>query len=162
MKDRKNKDSLKPGESLFAVLIAGFSVVALWQAYQISGFSGLSTPGIFPMLAAGTMLVSSLFILSDALSRQSVESKPDALKTKVLTWRLSLMVALIALYIFAMPYIGFMASSAVFLWIAFIYLWRKNIGVSLLLTAATLTAIYLIFRILFQVVLPTGTLFQGW
>jgi len=157
MSDKNQKEFLRPGELFFAVLIVGFSVVALWQAYEISGFTGLSTPGIFPMLASVTMLISALFILSDALSRRKITSS-DGSQLQVLSARLVLVVTLVAAYVFAMPYVGFMVSSSVFLFVSFAFLWRKNILVSALLTSVTLVVIYLIFRVLFQVVLPRGSL----
>jgi len=162
MRKHKNKPALRPGELFFVTLITGFSVVALWQAYEISHFTGLSTPGIFPMLAAGTMLVSALFILNDSLSRRNIRSNPDHVKVHVLTWRFVVVIALVAAYVLAMPYIGFMLGSAAFLFASFLYLWRKSVGISTLLTTGTLLAIYLIFRILFKVVLPRGSLVQGW
>jgi hypothetical protein len=162
MRKKAKSASLRSGELVFAVLITGFSLAALWQSYKISGFTGLSTPGIFPMLAAGTMLISALFIVVDAVSRRNIESEPDAVAVRVLTGRLSITVVLIATYVFAMPYLGFTLSSALFLFVAFAYLWRKNMAISLLLTAGTLSAIYLVFRVLFQVVLPRGSLLQGW
>jgi len=162
MRKLKSKPALRPGELLFVTLITGFSVVALWQAFEISRFSGLSTPGVFPMLAAGTMLVSALFILSDSLSRRYIESNQNQSKVHVLTWRLIVVITLVAAYVLAMPYLGFMLSSAVFLLVSFLFLWRKSVGVSVLLTTGTLLAIYLIFRILFQVVLPRGSLVQAW
>jgi len=161
VRQRKKKEFLRPGELFFAILIAAFSVVALWQAYQISGFTGLSTPGIFPMLAATTMLISALFILYDAVSRRQIKTS-SVEKVQVFTGRLALIVSLVAAYVFAMPYFGFMISSAFFLFLSFAYLWRKSVLISALLTAATLLAIYLIFRVLFQVVLPRGSLVQGW
>lgn len=162
VREKIAKEFLRPGELFFASLITGFSVLALWQAYEISGFTGLSTPGVFPMLAAATMLVSAFFILSDALSRRRVKSTTGNRQMQVLTGRLSLVVALVTAYVFAMPYFGFMLSSAVFLFVSFAFLWRKNVVISTLLAAGTLVAIYLVFRLLFQVVLPRGSLLQGW
>jgi len=162
MRKHTNKPALRSGELFFASLITGFSAVALWQAFEISHFSGLSTPGVFPMLAAGAMLVSALFILKDSFSRRHIENNPNHVKVHVLTWRLIIVIALVAAYLFAMPYIGFMLSSAAFLLASFLYLWRKSVGISILLTIVTLSAIYLIFRILFQVVLPRGSLLQAW
>ena len=162
MKERQSPAPLRPGELLFAVLVTGFSALALWQAYEISGFSGLSTPGIFPMLAAATMLISALFILTDAGSRRSAEGPMEASPTRVLSSHLMVVALLVAGYVFAMPYVGFMVCSSVFLFLSFAFLWRRRIWISLLLTAGTLAGIYLVFRMIFQVVLPRGSLLQGW
>lgn len=162
MKERQSPAPLRPGELVFAVLITGFSALALWQAYKISGFSGLSTPGIFPMLAAVTMLVSALFILFDAVARRSHAGSAEVSPTGVLSVRLLVVASLVAGYVFAMPYVGFMVSSTVFLFLSFAFLWRRRMWISVLLTAGTLAGIYLIFRMIFQVVLPRGSLLQGW
>jgi len=154
----KERSPLRPGELVFAILLAAFSALALWQAYRISGFTGLSTPGIFPMLASATMLIASAFILADALSRRRIES---GAQTPVLTLRLVVFVAMVAAYVFAMPWVGFMLSSAIFLFAGFTVLWRRSLLVSLALTAGTLAVIWIIFRLVFQVVLPRGTLLQG-
>lgn len=154
-----DKTALRPGELFFSVFLTGFSAVALWQAYEISGFEGLATPGIFPMLAAGTMLTSGLFILADSISRRRIANGGE--HVAVLTSRLVITVLLVTAYVFAMPYLGFMVSSAIFLFAAFAYLWRRSVVISLILTAGTLVVIYLIFRILFQVVLPRGSLMYG-
>jgi len=68
--------------------------------------------------------------------------------------------ALIAAYAAAMPILGFVAGSAGFLFFMFAYLWRKGLMVSTALSAGCLALIYVIFRVLFQVVLPQGTLWQ--
>lgn len=165
------KGARRPGELIFVVGIGIFSAVALWQAYEISGLEGLSTAGVFPMLAAATMLVAALFILRDTVSKSAAGvRKPGANAADAfggedgqsfLPLRLILMIGLVFLYVVVMPYIGFMLASAGFLFIAFSYLWRKNLFVSAALTAFTLACVYGVFRILFQVVLPKGTLVQG-
>lgn len=167
------KGARRPGELGFVLAIGIFSALALWQAYRISGFEGLSTAGVFPMLAAATMLVAALFIVRDTISKPAAgATKPgadgdggDAFEAgdgqSFLPLRLILMIGLVFLYVVVMPYIGFMLASAGFLFIAFSYLWRKNLFVSVALTAVTLACVYGVFRILFQVVLPQGTLVQG-
>jgi len=162
MRKLESKAPLRSGELFFSVLILGFSAVALWQAFEISGFKSLASPGVFPMLAAGTMLISSLFIFVNALSRSRAGRLAEGTRIQVLNWRLVFVVVLVAAYVFVMPWIGFMLSSASFLFVAFVFLWRRSLAISIVLTALTLAAIYLVFRVLFQVVLPRGSLLQGW
>ncbi|MFT7210183.1 MAG: putative tricarboxylic transport membrane protein [Granulosicoccus sp.] len=155
----------RPGELVFAIALAVFSAVALWQAWLISGFYGLSEPGVFPMLAAGTMLVSSLFILRDVMSNardiSNEKSQSDDFFQTVLPLRLIVMISLVGLYIASMPWFGFIVASGVFLLASFMYLWRKSLGISVVLTVFSLACIYGIFRVVFQVVLPKGTLLTG-
>jgi hypothetical protein len=155
----------EPGEIVFALIILAFSAAALWQAHAISGFTGLSTPGIFPMLAAGTMLVSALFILRDTLRKSAPDDTAHPIVVRffreVTPWRLVLMVSMIIAYMLAMPRLGFTISSGLFLFFSFTLLWRSNPFISLLMTAITLAAVTGIFRVVFQVVLPQGQWVQG-
>ncbi len=157
--------SRRPGEFAFALLIGVFSALALWQAYAISGFDGLATAGVFPMLAAAAMLVAALFVIRDTAAKPRADRRtPETVggqRQSVLPRRLIVVIGLVVLYVLVMPYIGFMFASAGFLFAVFSYLWRKGLLVSVILTAVTLASIYVVFRILFQVVLPKGTLVQG-
>ncbi|WP_193366726.1 tripartite tricarboxylate transporter TctB family protein [Pelagibius marinus] len=157
--------SRRPGELVFAVVLLAFSLAAFWQAYEISGFSGLTTAGVFPMLASGTMVLAALVILMRTAGRRGSEGGAAALLGRFLRevtpLRHAAMLALILVYLVAMPWLGFTASSGCFLFVSFAYLWRRSFLVSLLLTAVSLGAIYVIFRVVFQVVLPQGSLLQG-
>lgn len=154
----------RAGELIFAVALLGFSLAAFWQAYGISGFSGLSTAGVFPMLASGAMVLSALCILWHTAAAPRISGRGPAWRrffTEVLPWRHVATITLILLYLLATPWLGFLVSSGLFLFVAIAYLWRRNLLISLLLSAVCLAAIYLIFRVVFQVVLPQGILLQG-
>jgi putative tricarboxylic transport membrane protein len=154
----------KPGELVFALFCCVFGVVAFQQAYGISGFGGLTTPGVFPMLATGTMVVAGLFIVAGAARRgreRSGESTPIRFMREVLPLRHCIMIALMLAYLVLLPQLGFVVSSALFLFATFQYLWRRNPLLTLLLAGLSLGAIYVVFRIVFQVVLPQGTIL-GW
>lgn len=155
----------RAGELVFAIGLLGFSLAALWQAFEISGFSGLSTPGVFPMLAAGTMVVSALFILVHTLRLpkpvQAAGSALGRFVRDVVPLRLVAVLGLILLYLAAMPWLGFLVSSGIFLFAAFCLLWRRSPLFSLAVTVLCLAAIFVIFRLVFQVVLPQGTLLRG-
>ena len=52
-----------PGQTVFyGVLLAG-SGLLLWEAWKIEGFGSLSGPGMFPMIAAGLMVVTVLIMM---------------------------------------------------------------------------------------------------
>lgn len=152
----------RPGEVMFCLLLAVFSVTAFWQAFAISGFTGLSEPGVFPMLASATMLVCSLLILKDVLSKPAAPGVGFAsFRQEIVPLRLVGVILLILAYVVTMPLLGFVASSAGFLFLSFWYLWRKGPLVSMVLTVTSLAVIYFIFRKIFQVVLPQGSLTAG-
>lgn len=152
----------RPGEVMFALLLVVLSVAAFWQAYAISGFSGKTTPGVFPMLAAGIMTISALVILISATRSPPTPRDAPGFFTEVLSLNHIVLIGLVFGYVMLMPVLGFVVSSAIFLYCAFQYLWRKNPLVILVLTALTLAVIYALFREVFQVVLPQGTLLQGY
>lgn len=154
----------RPGEFVFAMAVLVFSLAAFWQAYEISGFTGLTTPGVFPMLATGTMIVAALFILADTARRRPEADKPATARrffAEILPIRHMTLIGLVLLYLLLLPALGFIVSSALFLLAAFQYLWRRHVLVTILLSAGALAAVYVIFRIVFQVVLPEGSLMRG-
>jgi len=151
----------RPGELVFALLVVIFSVAAFWHAYGISGFSGKTEPGVFPMIASGVMVISGVVILISAASMPAPKAGSPGFLADVLTFRHIVVIGLVFGYVLFMPVIGFVASSAIFLLCAFQFLWRKNPVLMLALTGFTLAIIYVIFREVFQVVLPQGTLLRG-
>ena len=151
----------KPGELVFALILLVFSVAAFWQAYEISGFSGKTEPGVFPMVAAAIMVVSSLVILVSAARRAGPAADADGFLDTVMTPRHFVLIGLVFGYVLLMPSLGFVASSALFLFGAFQFLWRRNPLLTLALTVFSLAIIYVVFREVFQVVLPQGTLVKG-
>lgn len=156
-----SKSARRPGETAFALLCTLFGLTAFGQAYGISGFSGLSTPGVFPMLATGAMVLSGLFILAATVRRPAEPGTGSAaarFMREFLPLRHCVMLALMLAYLAALPLIGFVAASALFLFAAFQFLWRRNVLLTALIAAVSLAAIYVVFRIVFQVVLPQGSL----
>lgn len=151
----------RPGELVFALLIVVFSVAALWQSYSISGFSGKTTPGVFPMIASGVMVISGIVVLTSATQLPAPPEGAPGFLAEILTLRHMVVIGLVLAYVLLMPLIGFVASSAVFLFCSFQFLWRKNPLLMLALTGVTLVIIYVVFREVFQVVLPQGILLQG-
>lgn len=151
----------RPGELIFALLLVMFSVAAFWQAYGISGFSGKTEPGVFPMIASSVMMISSAVILVSAARQPGPAKGTPGFFTEVLTTRHLVLIVLVLGYVLLMPQLGFVLSSALFLFSAFQFLWRKNPILILALTAIALALIYFVFRELFQVVLPQGALLQG-
>jgi hypothetical protein len=158
----KTPSGLRPGELVFAFVLVAFSLVAFREAYGISGFSGLTTGGVMPMLASGIMVVSGLAILRDVLRRrlQNERASFKAIGAFLLPMRLLLFGALFLLYALAIPWLGFIAASGGFLFLSILYLWRRGVVWSAAISLAAILAVYVLFRLIFQVVLPTGSLWS--
>ena len=156
-----SKPARRPGEIVFAILCVLFALLAFWLAHGISGFSGLSTPGVFPMLATAAMVVSGLFILAGTVRRPTEPGSGSAaarFMREMLPLRHCVMLALMLAYLAVLPLIGFVPASGLFLFAAIQFLWRRSVLVTLILSAVSLSAIYVVFRVVFQVVLPQGSL----
>lgn len=151
----------QPGELVFVVLLVVFSLFAAWQAWAIAGFSSPSSPGMFPMFAAATMVVSGLFILAETARKKPAGERSAAagVFSAITPLRLIVFSAMIVAYMLALEPAGFLASSFVFLFAAIAYLHRGHILLTLVVSAASLAVIYVVFRHVFSVVLPAGSLF---
>lgn len=157
----KEPDTLRPGERLFALLLVVFAGYAFWESYGISGFSGLTTGGVIPMLTSGVMLASGLAILAATLRRPPAEKGGiRALLAYLFPLRVVLFTLLVAVFVAAIPTLGFLPASAVLLFVAIWALWRKGPFLALVISALSVGVIYLLFRVVFQVVLPSGSLWQ--
>lgn len=151
----------RPGELVFGLALLVFSLFACWQAWRISGFSSLSSAGVFPMVATFTMVVSGLFIVGEtARARPEVgRGSLQRFAAEITPWRLVVFTLLIIGYMLALEPVGFLLSSFGFLFLGMSFLYRKGVLVNLAVSAGSLALIYFIFRHVFSVVLPRGWLF---
>lgn len=157
----KPNDTLRPGERLFALLLVIFAGYAFWESYGISGFSGLTTGGVMPLLASGTMVLTGVVILSDTFRKpRNPEIGITGLIEYLFPLRVVLFTLLVAIYVAVIPSIGFLAASGGLLFVTIWALWRKGPLPALLISLLSIAAIYVLFRVVFQVVLPIGSLWR--
>jgi putative tricarboxylic transport membrane protein len=157
----KTRDTLRPGERLFALLLVIFAAYAFWESYGISGFGGLTTGGVMPMLASGVMVLTGLVILADTLRRpRAPDSGIAGLVAYLFPLRVVLFTLLVAVYVAVIPSVGFLAASGGLLFVSIWALWRKGPVWSLVISLLSIGAIFVLFRVVFQVVLPIGSLWQ--
>ncbi|UOM37316.1 tripartite tricarboxylate transporter TctB family protein [Acuticoccus sp. I52.16.1] len=156
---------VRPGERWFLLALTVFSAAALWRSFAISGFSSASGPGVFPMLASGTMLVTSLGLTLSRL--RAAGEGPRGLRglAFVLAPRTALFLVLMLGFVVLIPRLGFMVAAGAFLLAAISLNWRRGgwarrLLASASVTGVTLALVWLVFRLAFQVVLPTGTLWR--
>lgn len=157
----KQTDSLRPGERIFALFLVIFAGYAFWESYGISGFRGLTTGGVIPMLASGIMVLTGLVILSDTFRKpRAAENGPAGLIAYLFPLRVVLFTLLVAIYVAVIPSLGFFAASGGLLFVTIWLLWRKGPIPALLISLLSIGAIYVLFRLVFQVVLPIGSLWR--
>jgi len=155
----KTDPRLRVGESLFTWLLLGFSLFILVLAYRISGFSSISSPGMFPMLAAAVMVLS----IGLALAGNRRKRKPDAAGLlqelnqayhEIFPPLFLIYTAIIVGYMIILQPVHFLPSSFAFLLISMIYLKGAKPLKSLLISGVILGVIYVVFHYFFLVVLP--------
>jgi putative tricarboxylic transport membrane protein len=156
----------QPGEFVFILLLLAGSAFLLWSSYGISGFSSTTSAGAFPMAAAAVMVVCALVSLVQTWRLQREPREPGEgtagqflrrVMPPVVIWLLAVLVA----YMLSMERIGFVPSSYLFLVVGMRLLGERRWLLNLAVSALALAAIYVVFKVAFTVVLPTGSLWQG-
>lgn len=149
------------GESAFGYGLLLFSLFVFHQAYVISGFRGLSTAGAVPMAAAAVMIVCAALVVVDNHRHARRAAPETATPTRrVLPRDILVFTGLIGLFTLALEPLGFIVSAFVFLLASIHYLHRGSALFTLAVSAGALAVVYVVFRLLFLVVLPEGSLFR--
>ncbi len=144
----------KPGEAFFAVLLSVGSIAAVWNAYGISGFESLSSPGAFPMAVAATMAITSIIIAVRTLQKPA--DRHATFWVDVLPIPAAIITVFIVLYAIALRPLGFLPTSLIFLFVTILLLSRKGIIFSASVSVISLFFIYIVFRLVFSVLMPEG------
>lgn len=147
-------DSRRPGELVFTIVMTLGSAALLWNAYGIAGFEALSSPGAIPMATAAVMLISSIVILVKTIGLKKVES--ETLTKDILPWIVLIMFALLVAFGIALKPLGFIPTAAIFLVLSMKLMARRSWPLTILIALGSLVMIWLIFRIVFTVLLPSG------
>jgi putative tricarboxylic transport membrane protein len=156
-------DRRLPGELTFLLALLLFALTALWQSYRISGFASWSSPGALPMLASLVMVAAALQVLLGA-ARQASPDIPagGSLFTEFARALLPRVIVgfavLIVVYMFALEPLGFVVSSFLFLVAGMWLLGSRRVVYNVVVSAASLAAVYVVFQTAFSVVLPAGLL----
>lgn len=148
------EDGRRPGEVIFAAFLVIASLVLLRNAYGISGFDALSAPGSVPMATTAVMVVTSVIVLIGTLRKLPVGGETlakDILPPVVIV----LALALIAFGILLEP-LGFVPTAAIFLIATMKLLAGRSWMMTLAVALGSLVVIWLVFRIIFTVLLPSG------
>lgn len=145
-----------PGEIVFSALMLIISMVLFWNAYRISGFAAKSSPGSFPLAATAVMVIASLVGLARTLAMPATGGGWRAFRHRVIPNIVIVFAGLILLYGIALESIGFVLTSLAFLFAGMVLLYRRGIGPALFWAVVSVIVVYIVFRLVFQVVLPEG------
>lgn len=148
--------SRRPGELVFTVMLLAASTFMLWQAYAISGFESLSSAGAFPMAMTAIMVGSILVVLIKLLRQPAPANLVLRLKTEILPRTVTVFSLIILAYSLALETLGFIIASFAFLLVSIWFLEGGRFKRALLFSILSILGVYIVFRLVFQVVLPEG------
>ena len=146
----------KPGETGFNILLLLGSIFLFYQAYKIAGFSALSSPGAIPMAASAVMVISACIIVVKDLARPKAEGGAKAFFTQILPFTIAVMCGLIILFAVVLQKLGFVLTGLLFLWVSIWFLQKRSPLSAALIALLCVVIIYVLFRLIFQVILPEG------
>lgn len=156
MHDKRKRSA---GELVFNGLLFLGSLILLWNAYKISGFESLSSPGSLPMAVSFAMVVSSGLILLDNFrtpDRDETVFMRDILPPVVIV-----MMLFIAGYAVLLVPLGFLPTSFLFLFLSILYLQRGGMVFAFSVSLFALVCVYIVFRLIFTVLMPAGIVPEG-
>ena len=154
------------GEVVFALLLLAGSLFLFWHSYKISGFSSYTSAGSYPMVTTAVMSISAIIILFQTQRIARAEAEPgQSLLFQFFAQVTPLLIVLFTLaivgYMVLLEPLGFVLSSYLFLIVAMWLLGSRRVLINLLVSAAAIGFIYLVFQTIFSVSVPKGTLIQG-
>ncbi|MCO6384665.1 tripartite tricarboxylate transporter TctB family protein [Oceanicola sp. 502str15] len=144
----------RPGELVFTLLLCLASLYLLWSAYGIAGFDALSSPGAVPMGTTAIMVIASVILLARTARLPRVLG--EKLGDEVLPWVVLIFAGLLVVFSLLLQPLGFLPTAFLFLVAAIKILGRRSWGFTLTVSLASLVVIWVIFRVVFTVLMPSG------
>lgn len=146
--------SRRMAECVVAALLCLLAVAVLWDSYgRGAGWQGGPQSGFFPARLAWLLLAASAVVFV-----QGLRAKDRVLVTWVQLKQVAMVFLPLAVYVFAIGYLGIYVASAAFLagfMIAFgSFRWWAILAASLLIPLVT----FWVFELQFEVPLPKGPL----
>lgn len=152
----------KPGEVVFTTALLAASTFLLWKAFGISGFQSVSSAGMFPMLAALTMVVTGCLALAGVVRHTRASTTGWAgLRRDIAPPELVAGAVAVLAYMLLLEFIGFLLASWLFLVLSMRLFGSRRWWLNAVVGTLSLVAIHGVFRTVFSVVLPKGSLWVG-
>lgn len=147
------------GEVAFVCLLLALAAGIAVEAWGIAGFSGISSPGAFPLGISAILLLAGGRILFDTLRR------PDSgagnwlaaarqFCTQHFPRSILAFIALAVTYLLSIQWISFYPATFAFLLLSVLYLRRGRPLAALLASSVSTGLIWLLFSLAFSVYLP--------
>ena len=139
---------------IIAVIL--FAGSALWGClaaqFPESFVKGVPGPSFFPLT-----IVAALMVLSVCLFFSKGESKKSG--TNGFNWRQVAVISMMCAYVAIIPYAGFPLTTMIALFTLLVFSKKIGIGSAILTSAITTGILFLIFKLLLKIPLPSGEWF---
>ncbi|SDS14859.1 tripartite tricarboxylate transporter TctB family protein [Pseudomonas oryzae] len=147
------------GELAFVTLLLALAAGVAVEAWRIAGFSGISSPGAFPLGVSTVLLLSGSVILGDALRKPSAAaggwlSAARQFCAQHFPRCILVFIALAVAYLASIQWASFYPATFVFLLLSVLYLRGGRPLVALLASGVSTGLIWLLFSLAFSVYLP--------
>ncbi|AJY44538.1 tripartite tricarboxylate transporter TctB family protein [Martelella endophytica] len=145
---------------IIAIVLSSISVLAILETRNFPQIrlSADIGPGRFPVIFATVLIVLCVVMLIQAFRAEVVPAEPEEEKPRY--GNVALGVAITALCVAAINFVGYPAPAAVLLFALMWLMGRRNIIVNALISIALTAIIYFAFSRGLMVPLPTGSLFE--
>jgi len=151
---------VKKDDILSGCILIAISIYFLKESNSLPP-SSLRVPGsaFFPRLICFAFLVFGGILIIRSLKKGEIEGKITLISKQDLI-RVLAVILLCVIYIFSIPFLGFILTSILFI-ISLMFIFQvKRIGIIILWGFLVTLIIYFIFKILLKVPLPVGTFFS--
>lgn len=146
----------RPGEFGFALFLCAASLFLLYSAYGISGFEALSGPGAVPMATTLVMVITAVVVA--LRTRRLPKAVNETLRRDILPPMVILFIGFLVAFGLLLKPVGFVLTAALFLTVAIKVLAGRSWGYTLAVALGSLILIWIVFRVVFTVLLPSGLL----
>lgn len=146
----------KPGELYFLFMLFLVFVLFSYESLKNNGLleGQISGPGIIPQLIAVGSIIMIAVLFMQFIRNHYKEGKVSEVIEALFCKNLVVIIVAVFLYALLLEKFKFILTSAMFLFFSMVALEPKKIINKLIISTATLVFIVLIFKYVFQVVLP--------
>jgi len=149
------KDDILSGCSLIAI-----SIYFLRESSSLPpGSLGIPGSAFFPRLICFAFLIFGGILIIRSFKKGKVEKKIALISKQDLT-RVLAVIFLCVIYLFSIPFLGFIFTTILFIGFLMLMFQVKRIGIIILWSFLITLIICFIFKILLKVPLPIGTFFS--
>lgn len=146
----------KPGELYFLLILFAIFSVFLYQSLKDKGLleGEIGGSGTIPQLFTGAALIMIALLFIQFVKKNYKEGKILEVIKFLFSRDLIIIILLVVLYALLLESLHFILTTTLFLFFSMMFLERKKVANKLIISMATVAAIVLIFRYIFQVILP--------